>query len=392
MGAAGRMFWTMQKTLDTREKNMLRTMNARALSFFVLFLSVVVTAVHAQDPEKTFKRSEEPPAISTDKKIIDFGELISGELGTKKLTITNKGKGDLVLLKVSFTCGCTIPQIILPSGEIVVPDKKGDKVLGTLKGGEKAELDLEFRALGYNGEIKRMLTIHTNDPQHRETDVGVMAVVRPAFDFEPRRISFGDVPKGHGAEQTLLIRSIRAGAFKINSFDGLPPYLTYRVEPFMEGETHCARLNMELSKEAPVGLQNLKLRAHVESERIKEFNLYLMLNVQPPVTFRVDGDTSKAVLDFGILPKKTGAAKEIEIINDNPEVPYVIQELKFTSRHKEFIETELVTLEKGNHYKVKVTVKPEIEARFFRGTITLMSEHPDLRKKEISLKGWISKD
>jgi hypothetical protein len=160
----------------------------------------------------------------------------------------------------------------------------------------------------------------------------------------------------------------------------------------MEGETHCVRLIMELSKEAPVGLQNLKLRAHVESERIKEFNLYLMLNVQPPVTFRVDGDTSKAVLDFGILPKETGASKEIEIINDNPVVPYEIQEMKFTSRHKEFIETELVTLEKGNHYKVKVTVKPEIKARFFRGTITLLSEHPDLRKKEISLKGWISKD
>ena len=52
----------------------------------------------------------------------------------------------------------------------------------------------------------------------------------------------------------------------------------------------------------------------------------------------------------------------------------------------------MVTLDEGKHYKVIVTIKPEMEARFFRGSLIFTSEHPDLKKKEISLKGWISRD
>jgi hypothetical protein len=66
--------------------------------------------------------------------------------------------------------------------------------------------------------------------------------------------------------------------------------------------------------------------------------------------------------------------------------------MSLNSRHGEFIESDLETLEEGVRYKITVRVKPEIDARFFRGVIKLLSDHPDLKKKEIPLKGWISKE
>ncbi|MHC4942629.1 MAG: hypothetical protein ACYTG7_06355 [Planctomycetota bacterium] len=158
-------------------------------------------------------------------------------------------------------------------------------------------------------------------------------------------------------------------------------------------ETPTVDILFVITEDAPIGFQNLKLRAEVDSERVRETNIHVTFNVLPPVSFMVDGKTAKdAIFDFGVLKAGQGAMKELEIINQNPEIPYDITEMSLNSRHEEFIESDLVTLEEGIRYKLTVRIKPEIDARFFRGVIKLISEHPDLKKKEIPLKGWISKD
>ncbi|MFH2000791.1 MAG: DUF1573 domain-containing protein [Planctomycetota bacterium] len=364
------------------------------LSFFLISLAPIM----AQD--KTFKKSEEPPVLSTDKQVIDFGELLEGERVSQKLKISNKGKGDLTLLKIDFTCGCTIPQIVMPSGEIVIPDRKKENKIGVLLPGETAELELEFKALGYKGKLNRRLSIFSNDPQFRETQILVEAVVRPAFTMEPKKFDFGIVPRGKEIKQTMMIRSPKLEAFSVIGLKDLPPFLTYSIEPFTEEEKTCARLTLTLEKDAPIGSKNLKFLADVESDKVKEIILYAYLDVRPPITFRQVGaepfmaerNRPESEIDLGVLKPGTGSTQEFEIINENHEIPYKILGMEFTSRHADFIETKLITIDEGNHYKIRVDVKPEIDARFFRGTLTLTSDHPDLKQKEIFVKGWVSKD
>ncbi|MHC4945176.1 MAG: DUF1573 domain-containing protein, partial [Planctomycetota bacterium] len=143
--------------------------------------------------DKSFVRSAEPPAITTDLASIDFGEILAGEVVTKKLKISNIGKGDLDLLKLDFTCGCTIPQVLMPSGDIVVPDRKGEKMIGTLKTDESAVIDLEYSALGQRGKMKKSLTIYSNDPREREKMLVIEAMIKSPFEIQPRRLYFGDV-------------------------------------------------------------------------------------------------------------------------------------------------------------------------------------------------------
>lgn len=350
--------------------------------------------------EKTFIKSEEPPYISTDKETIDFGDLLEGENNTQKLIITNKGKGDLTLLKIDFTCGCTIPQIVFPSGEVVIPDRKKQTKIGVLKSGESAKMDIEFKAQGYMGKIKRRLSIFSNDPQFREKQILIEAMVKPAFEITPKKFAFGTVSRGTEVKKTVEIRSKELDDWKIKTIKDLPEHLSYELEPFEEDGRHCVRATLTLSSEAPIGTKNLKFTAEVENDKVGAMILYAFLDIRPPIIFgKKEGEQgmlqksrADSIIDFGVLKPKTGAEQVFDILNENPKVPYLITEMEFTSRHQDFIDVELITKEKGVSYQIKVSVKPEITARFFRGNIKLTSEHPDIQMKEIFIKGWVSKE
>lgn len=332
------------------------------------------------------------PLIDTDPKELDFGEIFAGERRSKTLKIYNRGDTELALLKVGFTCGCTIPQILLPSGEIVIPEKKGEDMIGMLQPGESAELELEFKGLGYKGKIRRKLTLHSNDAENRSLDVPILADVKPGFTFEPRRIEFGRLKKNETKVQSMVIRSTEAGPFRIQGITGLPPYLAHAMEYFDEGPLPCARLTLTLAPGAPVGPMAHKLLINIENEKIKECYLHVSANILPPVTFHIDPQNPRDILDFKVIPKGKGVEKTIRIVNDQPEVPYRILKMDFASRYTEFIDVELVEEEEGIRYSIVVKVKPEINARFFKGSITLVSDHPDLEKKKITIQGWISKE
>ena len=74
-------------------------------------------------PKMTFKKTEH-----------DFGKVIDGELVRYSYRYTNTGKSDLIISKVSTSCGCTVPsydKTPLPPGESslieVIFDSRGKK-------------------------------------------------------------------------------------------------------------------------------------------------------------------------------------------------------------------------------------------------------------------------
>lgn len=55
-------------------------------------------------------KAEGLPAIRFEKTEHDFGAIIEGEIVEHTFNFTNTGGSDLVLTKVSASCGCTIPK------------------------------------------------------------------------------------------------------------------------------------------------------------------------------------------------------------------------------------------------------------------------------------------
>ncbi len=339
--------------------------------------------------EKRVNGSVKAPAIECQPQKIDFGKVLGGERPVTAFRIINNGKKDIVLLKIAFTCGCTIPQIVLPSGKTVVPDKKGESMIGILGPGEHAELKLQMKTFGITGRIRRKLTIYSDDPGCRSLEVPVLAEVKTAFTFEPRFISFGRIRKNQCAFASVTIRSIQAGEFEITGLKGLPSYYSYSIKRFKEGEICCACFDLSLADNAPVGPQNLRLKFEVKNEKVKEFELSVYGEVLPPVVFDTGSKAGRDIIDFGILQKGKGAEKEIDIINHDPDSPYIVSKMQLSSPYSDFLDIKLVSIETGVRYKLKVSVKPGLNEVFFSGDIVLSSNHPDLEKKVLSIKGWV---
>ena len=106
------------------------------------------TAGHSSDfPELTFAKLEH-----------DFGRLIQGEIVSYVFKFTNTGKSDLIISKVSASCGCTASEytkeVIKPGGEgklVVTFDSNGqkgiqNKTVTVLTNGKPQNITLRLKA------------------------------------------------------------------------------------------------------------------------------------------------------------------------------------------------------------------------------------------------------
>ncbi len=86
------------------------------------------------------------PRITFDKTEHDFGRVIAGELVKYNFKFTNTGKEDLILSKVSSSCGCTVPSY---TTEPVEP-------------GEEGEIEVVFNSAGRKGIQRKSITVLSN--------------------------------------------------------------------------------------------------------------------------------------------------------------------------------------------------------------------------------------
>jgi hypothetical protein len=93
----------------------------------------------------------------------DFGT-IPQETVTHSFTVMNKGDKDLVIGKITTSCGCTTAKI---DQKIIPP-------------GQKATLEVTFDPLAHDTKGKTTRTVHleTNDPKYPVKDVKIRAFVK----------------------------------------------------------------------------------------------------------------------------------------------------------------------------------------------------------------------
>lgn len=92
------------------------------------------------------------PAIEWDKLEHDFGTIEQGEKVETIFTLSNVGKGDLVITNAKGSCGCTVP----------------DWPKEAIKPGEKAEIKVVFNSRGKKNKTANTITLTTNTEKGSE--------------------------------------------------------------------------------------------------------------------------------------------------------------------------------------------------------------------------------
>jgi hypothetical protein len=115
------------------------------------------------DYSKLKKREvKKAPRIYMSTNAIEMGEMYSGTVRKKKLTITNNGKSNLKLQRIQSDCTCTLLN----------PRKK------VLKPGESVHVEVKYDSLYKNGTQVKRIKIYSNDPINPLTTIFVYATVK----------------------------------------------------------------------------------------------------------------------------------------------------------------------------------------------------------------------
>lgn len=99
-----------------------------------------------------------------DNKQHDFGAIKSDQVVEHIFMLTNSGKSELFIRKVTASCGCTAVQ---PAKTTVAP-------------GGSTEIKAVFNARGREGNQKKAITVITNDPRQSRSILWINAVVEKA--------------------------------------------------------------------------------------------------------------------------------------------------------------------------------------------------------------------
>jgi hypothetical protein len=137
------------KELQTLKSFIQRSCFLAAIIFFVSCSHSSNTA--STDLVKNPKSAEETdntsmPVITFTKTEHDFGQLIQGEKVSCVFKFTNTGKADLILVKVSASCGCTASSY---SHDPIKP-------------GEEGKIEITFDSNNQKGIQNKTITVLTN--------------------------------------------------------------------------------------------------------------------------------------------------------------------------------------------------------------------------------------
>ncbi|MFV0554858.1 MAG: DUF1573 domain-containing protein [Mangrovibacterium sp.] len=101
------------------------------------------------------------PKVSFDTDSYDFGEIQEDAKVNHTFKLTNKGKTNLIIRKVTTSCGCTA---VTPQKKVIAP-------------GETVPLDVKFDSKGKFGRQSKTIKIITNAPDSQMTTLRISAVI-----------------------------------------------------------------------------------------------------------------------------------------------------------------------------------------------------------------------
>jgi len=122
---------------------------ARAL---LLVLLCVPAALHG---------AEAAPRLSLDPESWDFGRTLKNRVIEKQFTLRNVGDANLVIEKISTTCGCAAALL-------------NEK---TLAPGKSAVLRVTFDTRAFEGRVERKVLLRSNDRSRDPLEIKLQATV-----------------------------------------------------------------------------------------------------------------------------------------------------------------------------------------------------------------------
>ena len=365
-------------------------------SMAVLVLPALPLA--AQDAVPPTAPPQPAVTIAADPPVVDFGDILGGEAARASVKITNVSDKPVPVKQVKTTCGCTVATVHGPDGtELPARPAKADMLVTTLEPGQSLTVDVKMETANAQGAVEKSLQVYTSDATSTPLSVPVKARISKAFSLSPDKVDLRNVARTGRVEQTIVVQAQSIGNWTIDGFESgiegqpLPPWLQLSV---LDTEGLSRRVQLVSDGPRPVGAFTAKVRIKIGHEKVKSVDFTIFGIVRPDVTFDTGSPTQPESVSFDQMKRGDQVVRTIKITNNDPTVPYTLKsaDIQVPDALKPLIQSSVNTVQEGVSYEIVLTVKADMPEPFFRGTLLLVAEHPDLPRHSISFHGWVKQE
>ncbi len=334
------------------------------------------------------------PRIHVAEPAHDFGNVMQGELRDHTFRIENAGDQDLDIDYLRPNCGCAVARMMYgdPPAEVQIPKNFliGSRPLVRLKPNEHVDVEVRYDSSGQPPRtLRKHIEVLSSDPLAPRLRLELIAHVQLSVTIEPRQLAFDFVPRGVGATRESIVRVSPGIDMTLTGVENENEVFGAELEKIEDENGAAWRVKVSVAKDAPAGNHSTTLLIRTDHERLDPLKLTVAANVSSPVRFETKNPFNSQLVDFKRLVAGHAHTRQIVVTNTDPSVPYRITAVEVDSLVKPFIATAVETVEEGVSYKINVTVSDQMNARFFKGTIRVLADHPDEPAKEIPFAGSI---
>jgi len=278
------------------------------------------------------------PKIRFDQPDHDFGQVEAGDEVEHTFVFHNAGDGPLSINKVLTSCGCT--------GALVTEEE--------IPPGGTGEIKATFHTKGFHGDVKKGLTVESNDPENRLVRLTIGGNVVSEVTVEPRYLDWGIPRPGDSPRpKRLSINFLKGRGLQLVNIRSESPsvVLTKKSE-----DENRAVYSVALAENLPTGRFTGRITIRSNSERVPEIHV--------PFQGRVQGNVKVIphIVSLGRIKPGKVFTRHLRVSRTRKQ-GFTVQEVKTTT---EAIATEIHEEKEGERYRIQVTYTPGSEDR---GTI-----------------------
>jgi hypothetical protein len=212
--------------------------------------------------------------------------------------------------------------------------------------GGVGEIKATFRSKGFQGKVKKTVTVETNDPEKARVRLSLMGGVVAEVMITPRYVNFRNVSKDKPPQPVPLVISLREGkGLKIQEVSVDNPSVVLKEEKKTENEV---RYTVSLAEKVPTGRLTGKILVKTTSRKVPKMEVPFYAFVQGSVRI------TPQVLSLGMVRPGAVSTREITLTGTGDQ-GFSIDRVSATT---DMITTEIVPKQDGKVYLVRVTYDP----------------------------------
>lgn len=196
----------------------------------------------------------------------DFGDMKQQQTVTTTVTVTNIGAGLLQIQNVEADCGCTIPTLEKYS----------------LAPGESTVITIEFNSKKFNGNIRKVVHIETNDPLNPIVDIMITAKVHTPLIIDPanQRLGFSQSLRGETPSRRATFTATGDKDLVISVASTRKDLFDIKITNNLDGNPKMSAMDVTLRADMAPGRQrdNVRITTNVEEFATVDIELQSWVN------------------------------------------------------------------------------------------------------------------